>query len=219
MAEDAYALLEYLDVEKAHIVGMSMGGMIAQIMAAKYPDTVMTLTSIMSSSGSANLPMGTVKIGSSSTSAASRQEVIMNSANARMQIDGNVAELTEKQWQTIAARGYDRSYYPEGMARQLWAIMDSGDRINELKSIRQPSLVIHGKADPLLPPEHGKHTAELISDSRLVLIEGMGHYIDSVNKPLVVSEIIKLIHKYNDKQAPVSRDNPNSNDTLSMPNE
>ncbi|GAA6137926.1 alpha/beta hydrolase [Arenicella sp. 4NH20-0111] len=195
MADDALGLLAHLNVKTAHVVGMSMGGMIAQIMAAKDPDKIQSLTSIMSSSSAEHLPAGTVDLNLSDRSDQTREQAILASATIGQQIDGTVAELNESQWIALTARSYDRSHYPEGFGRQFWAILDSGDRVELLKSIKQPALVIHGKADNLLPYQHGEHTAELISDSRLLLIEGMGHYIDRLNKPLIVKEIIKIASK------------------------
>lgn len=191
MAADAHGLLEYLDVKKAHVVGLSMGGMIAQIMAARYPQTVKTLTSIMSSSGAEHLPAGTIELDLADESP-NREEAISNTAIIGQQLDGSVAELNEAQWKALAARGYDRAHYPEGFARQFWAILDSGDRVELLKSIKQPSLIIHGKEDFLLPYQHGEHTAESIPGSRLILIDGMGHFLDKINKTLVIEEIIKI---------------------------
>ena len=192
MATDAIGLLEYLDVEQAHVVGMSMGGMIAQIMAANHPERVKTLTSIMSSSGAEHLPAGTVDIDFEQREGQDRAGAIAGTAKIGQQLDGTVAELTEEQWKAIGARSYDRSHYPDGFGRQLWAILDSGSRVDLLNSISQPTLVIHGKADYLVPVEHGEHTAESVDGSRLVLIEGMGHFLDAVNKPLVIEEIVKI---------------------------
>ncbi|MCH2191095.1 MAG: alpha/beta hydrolase [Gammaproteobacteria bacterium] len=191
MADDALGLLDYLEIESAHVVGMSMGGMIAQIMAFKSPDKVKTLTSIMSTSGAAELPQGTVEL-EQTNGIPTREQAIARTVRMGQQLDGKVAELSEEQWKVIGARSYDRSFYPDGYMRQLWAILDSGDRIDLLKSLQQPTLVIHGKADYLIPVEHGRHTAELVPNSRLVLIEGMGHFLDRISKPLVIKEIVSL---------------------------
>ncbi len=192
MADDAHALLQYLDVDKAHVVGMSMGGMIAQIMTAKYPERVATLTSIMSSSGAQSLPEGTVQPSADRGGNVSRDVAIEATLSVGRELDGTVAELTDEQWRAIAARSYDRGHYPEGFSRQLWAILDSGDRVELLKTIKQPTLVIHGKADNLLPYQHGEHTAAQIKHSRLVLVDGMGHFLDQAAKPLVVNELKRL---------------------------
>lgn len=196
MADDGHALLEYLEIKNTHVVGLSMGGMIAQIMAAKYPKSIKTLTSIMSSSGADHLPPGNVELDTSGRKNLSREESIASSANIGQLIDGTVAELSEEEWKVLNARGYDRSNYPDGFARQLWAIADSGSRTELLKTISQPTLVIHGKADPLLPVEHGEHTAEVVPNSRLILIEGMGHYLDAVNKKVVIEQITKMTTEY-----------------------
>ncbi len=195
MAADAIGLLDYLEVKTAHVVGMSMGGMIAQIVAAQNPTRIKTLTSIMSTSGDENLPEGSVTLDMPGGSIPTREQAMANSATIGQQIDGSSAELTEQEWRKVASRSYDRSSYPDGVARQLWAILDSGDRINLLSNIQQPSLVIHGKEDTLIPVEHGRHTGELIKNSRVVLVDGMGHYIDRVNKPLIVKEIIDLANR------------------------
>jgi len=171
-----------------------MGGMIAQIMASKSPKKVKTLTSIMSTSGDSELPQGTVEIEQTS-GVPTREEAIARTARMGQQLDGTVAELSEEQWKVIGARSYDRSFYPDGYLRQLWAILDSGDRNDLLKSLQQPTLVIHGKADYLIPVEHGKHTAELVPNSRLILVEGMGHFLDRINKPLIIEEIVSLANK------------------------
>ena len=194
MADDALGLLDYLEIETAHVVGMSMGGMIAQIMAAKAPNQIKTLTSIMSTSGSSELPPGSVEIEQTS-GVPSRDEAIARTVRMGQQLDGTVAELTAEQWRVLGARSYDRSFYPDGFGRQLWAILDSGDRIELLRSVTQPSLVIHGKADYLIPVEHGQHTAELIPNARLVLIDGMGHFLDRINKPLVIQEITNIVRE------------------------
>ncbi len=192
MAADAIGLLNYLEVESAHAVGMSMGGMIAQIMAGKYPEKIKSLTSIMSTSGAEHLPQGTLGIDTDARAGTSREDVIAASAKFGQKLDGTVAELSEAEWLTLQARSYDRSHYPDGFARQMWAIGDAGDRVALLKNITQPTLVIHGKDDQLIPVEHGTHTAELVNNSRLVLLDGMGHFIDRVNKPAIINEIIKL---------------------------
>jgi len=149
----------------------------------------------MSTSGAEHLPLGTVELDIVGDSNLSREQAINNTVTIGQQLDGTLAELSEEQWRVIAKRSYDRSNYPDGFGRQFWAILDSGDRIELLKSIQQPSLIIHGKADYLLPYQHGEHTAESISGSRLILVEGMGHFLDNVNKPLVVREIINIASK------------------------
>jgi len=191
MAADAHALLEYLDIDKAHVVGVSMGGMIAQIMAAKYPETVVSLTSIMSTSGAKHLPTGSVEI-SNDSRGDTRDEIIDSTVELVRKFGGSAATVDQDVLRKRIARTHDRSYYPDGAARQLWAIIDSGDRVELLKSIKQPTLVLHGDQDTLVPFEAGQHTAELVKGSKLVTLKGMGHNFDEVNMPIIVSEILQL---------------------------
>jgi len=191
MAADSYALLEYLNIRRAHVVGMSMGGMIAQIMAAKYPDRVVSLTSIMSTTSASHLPMGSVELKPRS-GPNTRETAINASLEVARLIDGTVAELSDEQWRQAIGRGYDRAHYGDGFDRQLWAILDSGDRVELLKTVKQPTVVIHGKEDTLIPYVAGEHTAEQVVGSKWVLLEGMGHYLDRVNKPKVIAEILEV---------------------------
>ncbi len=192
MAADAIGLLDHLKVKKAHVVGASMGGMIAQIMAANYPDRVATLTSIMSTSSAAHLPAGDIEV-QPRPKDITREQHIRDATAFWKVMGGQRNNYSDEQWWAVNARGYDRMYYPPGFSRQLWAILDSGDRVDLLKTIQQPTLVIHGSADRLLPLAGGEHTAELVSGSKLVVIDGMGHYIDKQSKPQIVKEILGLI--------------------------
>jgi pimeloyl-ACP methyl ester carboxylesterase len=191
MAADANGLLEYLNIERAHVVGASMGGMIAQIMAAKYPERVASLTSIMSTSGAKHLPEGSVEV-DFSASGKSRDEVINGTVALVRKFGGSIATMDQDLLRQRIARAYDRSHYPDGGARQLWAIADSGDRVELLKTVKQPTLVLHGKQDTLIPFQAGEHTAELIGGAKLVLLDGMGHSIDDANMPIIVKEILAL---------------------------
>lgn len=191
MAADAYALLEYLNVERAHVVGLSMGGMIAQIMAAKYTDRVVSLTSIMSTTSAKHLPAGSIEL-QPRADKQTREGAIESSVSVARLIDGSVAELSDEQWRKQIARGYDRAHYTDGFDRQLWAILDSGDRVALLNTVKQPTVVIHGTEDTLIPHAAGEHTAEQINGAKLVLIEGMGHYLDQVSKPKVIREILSV---------------------------
>lgn len=192
MAADVIGLMDSLGIQQANLVGASMGGMISQIAAAQYPDRVKTLTSIMSTSGAAHLPEGTIEVQFRSEDL-SREQVINNSIAFWKQLDAGRSNYTQEQWFARTARGYDRMYYPPGFARQIWAILDSGDRVELLKTIKQPTLVIHGSADALLPPAGGQHTAELVQGSRYVEIEGMGHSLDDTSRTQALGEILSLL--------------------------
>lgn len=179
MADDAIGLIDGLGIARAHVVGASMGGMIAQVLAARFPQRVLSLTSIMSSSGNPQLPR---------PNADAMKALLSRPANPRsteavidhlVRVFGIIgspgfradpAELRER-----VGRSVRRGYYPEGVARQLIAVIASGDRRKLLRSIVAPTLVIHGAADPLVPPEAGRDTARNIPGARLMLIDGMGH--------------------------------------------
>ena len=195
MAKDAIGLLDHLGIQQAHVVGASMGGMIAQIMAANYPQRVASLGSIMSTSGASHLPEGSMSIAAFDRSGTTREERIQETIQLLKNINAQRPGISDAQWYIRSARGYDRNYYADGGARQLWAIMDSGDRVQLLQSIQQPTVVIHGKQDPLIPIAHGEHTAELIGDSSLLAIESMGHFITSDDQPQIVNAIIENIQR------------------------
>lgn len=163
MAADAVGLMDALGYQDGHIIGTSMGGMIAQIVAAKYPRRTRSLISIMSTTGARHLPPPT------------------NLAETRLR---NLAEgeAEEEREASIRARGF----YPASMPRHLMAVFKVGDRSAEVATIQADTLVLHGVDDGLIPPAHGEHTAELIKGSKYVLFEGMGHNLP----PAVIPDLI-----------------------------
>lgn len=166
MAADIVGLMAEVGYEDAHIVGASMGGMIAQIVAAQYPEKTRSLISIMSTTNAPHLP--------SPTKQAER--------NLRDLATGEAREERERSIR-------DRGFYPESMQRHLMAIFKTGDRSAEVATIAAPTLVLHGADDGLVPPEHGQHTASLIQNSRFVLIDGMAHNMPDDIIPLLVAEM------------------------------
>lgn len=170
MAADLVAVMDKRGYTDAHIIGVSMGGMIAQVVAAQYPERTTSLTSIMSSTFAPHLPPPT--------------------ADAESGLR-NLATGDAKEDREAAVR--HRGFYPESMQRHLMAIFKAGDRSSEVMEITAPTLVIHGSEDPLVPPPHGEHTAELIDDSRFILIEGMAHNIPDDKVPEILGYLSEHI--------------------------
>jgi len=177
MANDAVALLDALHIPKAHLCGMSMGGMIAQTIAIRRPERVLSLTSIYSTTGNPQVPQPKPEIIALLTAPppAERQAFIEHMLRLMKAISGPGFPPDEPWTRKIMEETYDRSFYPEGVARQLVAILTQGNRVPALSSVKVPSLVIHGTGDPLVSVEGGKDTARAIPGSELMLIEGMGH--------------------------------------------
>ncbi len=192
MAQDSVRLLDHLDVDAAHVVGISMGGMIAQTLALEHPDRVVSLTSIMSTTGDP-------KVGGTSPAGAqvlrmpapqNRNDAVEASVQARriLATSGSFEEAVQRHQAKQAAH---RSYNPEGVARQLAAIMASGDRTERLKSLTVPTLVIHGTADPLVDVSGGIATANAIAGAKLLLIDGMSHDLPLLHWPRVSQAVVK----------------------------
>ncbi|MHA2004502.1 MAG: alpha/beta fold hydrolase [Candidatus Thorarchaeota archaeon] len=193
MAGDAVGLLDALGVEEADVVGVSMGGMIAQTMAIHYPDRVRTLTSIMSSTGNPDLPQPTSEAMTVllAPPVSSRDEYIKNSLKSAKVLHGPHYPLNEDYVRNYSEISYDRCYHPPGFSRQLGAILTSGSRNEALRNVRIPTLVIHGDADPLVPVEGGKDTAKSIPDAELLIIKGMGHSFPVEVVPQILGAILK----------------------------
>lgn len=179
MAKDAVGVLSALGVKSAHVVGASMGGMIAQVMAAKYPERVLSLTSIMSSSGRRGLPGPTREARAVLLKRPSNprdfDSLVAHMANTFRVIGSPAYPTPDKQLRARVGRAIKRNVCTGGVARQMVAIAASGDRSALLKTITVPTLVIHGAADKLVPLACGEDTARQVPGSRLVVIEGMGH--------------------------------------------
>lgn len=177
MADDSVGLLAALGIEKAHICGASMGGMIAQVVASRHPEQVLSLTSIMSSTGNPGLPQGKPEAIAAVVAPPpeEREAYIEHNVHTWRRIWSPGFPFEEERARAFLEKSYDRSYYPQGMARQNAALMASGDRRPSLASIKAPTLVIHGADDPLMPVEAGKETARIIPGARLLIIPGMGH--------------------------------------------
>jgi pimeloyl-ACP methyl ester carboxylesterase len=178
MAADAVGLLDALDVSSAHIVGASMGGMIAQLIAGHFPFRVLSLTSIMSTSGCRSLPGADRKVALHMVRrpAKADAEALQEYAMRTWRLIGSPAyQPSDEVLREKLSLSYQRSHYPPGHSRQMAAIIASGDRVSLLKKIIAPTLVIHGKEDLLVPVAGGIDTARHVPGAKLELIEGMGH--------------------------------------------
>jgi len=179
MAEDVRGLLDALEIESAHIVGMSMGGMIAQLVAIARPQRTRSLVSIMSSTGRPDLPPPTPEAAAVLTSQPDRPDdrdsIIEHGMKTRRVIGSPGFPTADTELRRQVEAAYDRSHYPPGVGRQLAAIVKGGRRVEQLETISVPTLVIHGANDPLVPIEAGRDTAKSNPGARLEIIEGMGH--------------------------------------------
>ncbi len=177
MADDISGLLDALGIESAHICGASMGGIIAQIFACRYPSKALTLTSIMSSTGNPELPViseETLKI-VTEVPPSDREGYIAHTAAMWRALWSKGFPFEEERARRYIEESFDRCYYPLGAAHHNMAAADAGDRRAELAKLNIPALVIHGTADPMFPVEAGLDTADVIPGAELLLIEGMGH--------------------------------------------
>jgi len=191
MAADVTGLMDHLGIEQAHVVGASMGGMIAQTLAIRFPARVLSLGSIMSTTGNRRLGLPTRKaLGSLLGAPPGRREAYADHVVRVFRLIGSPGfPRDEARLREVALAGFDRCYNPPGVARQLHAITASGDRTAHLRRLRVPTVVIHGDRDPLVRPAAGRATARAIPDARLRMVEGMGHDLPQGVWPILVEEI------------------------------
>jgi pimeloyl-ACP methyl ester carboxylesterase len=193
MAADSLGVLDALGIRAAHVVGVSMGGMIAQRVALAAPDRVLSLTSIMSTSGAKGLPPPrpeVIRVMMSRPKDRSPQAVVDHYIKLFQAIGSPAFPMLEAEMRVTILQGVERGFYPVGTLRQILAVMADVNRANELAQVRVPTLVLHGKADPLVPFACGEDTARRIPGAKLVGIEGMGHdlppdVVDHLLAPLI----------------------------------
>jgi pimeloyl-ACP methyl ester carboxylesterase len=175
MAADGFGLLTALGIDRAHVVGASMGGMIAQTMAIEQPERVLTLTSMMSTTGEPEVGQATPEALEAllAPAATSREGYIASAATWLLWHSRRYPEL--EQTRAIAAETYDRGLNAQGTMRQLAAMLASGSRVEGLRQLQLPTLVIHGSDDTLISPSGGERTAELVPGAKYVLVRDMGH--------------------------------------------
>jgi pimeloyl-ACP methyl ester carboxylesterase len=177
MATDVLAVLDAEGIERAHVMGLSMGGMIVQRLAIDHPDRLLTMTSVMSRTGEPGFGESAPEALAVLTAppARSRQEYVDNHV-AAIGVYGSTPEwIDEEETRARAAAAYDRCFCPTGIGRQMAAVMRDGSRDEALRSVNVPTLVMHGSRDPLIHPSGGRHAAEVIPNARYVEIEGLGH--------------------------------------------
>ena len=207
MAADAVGLLNHLGQAGAHVVGLSMGGMIAQSMAISDPQRVFSLTSIMSTTGDPNLPTGTDaayaafislpdegrKAATARKAATVRKAAIEHNRNGWAEIGGEHFDSRKMGLARFAEAAYDRGASPDGFKRQLLAIRSAPDRTADLTRLKVPSLVIHGAADPLVPVAAGEATAAAIPGAKLEIVDKMGHDLPDPLLEAIAGHIIEHV--------------------------
>ncbi|WP_379922753.1 alpha/beta fold hydrolase [Erythrobacter sp. R86502] len=192
MADDGIGLLTALGIEKAHVVGASMGGMIVQLMAIHHPERLLTMTSIMSTTGNGKLPQAekhAMDALIAPLASLDEDTVVAHGLNIVKNIGSPGFPFDPEAQRERVLRSIRRSVYPAGLPRQLAAIIDDGCRRSRLADVRVPTLVMHGEADPLVKLEAGEDTAKHISGSRLVTIPGWGHDLPIPLIPRIAGEI------------------------------
>ncbi len=193
MAEDGFGLLDGLNLPAAHVLGASLGGMIAQTMAARRPERVLSLTSIMStpSPGLSN-PKPQAQAALMRPPATSREASIAQVIEASRVIGSPGYPLDEQWCAELAGQMWDQGRDPAGVMRQTLAIFASGDRTEAVRGIRVPTLVVHGDSDPLIDVAAGQRTAQLIEDAELLVIPGMGHDLPRPVWPVLADALCAL---------------------------
>jgi pimeloyl-ACP methyl ester carboxylesterase len=196
MAEDTVGLMDALGIKSAHLVGMSMGGMIAQEIAISFPQRVRSLTSIMSTTGNPKMPQPTREAAALllAPPPTTKEEYFARYAQTWKTLRVGRFPEDEALDRARAERTFERGLNPAGAGRQLRAVLASGSRKERLHSVRAPTLVIHGTVDPLVPPANGKDTAASIPGAKLLMIEGMGHALPIPMWPEVIDAIDRHAH-------------------------
>jgi pimeloyl-ACP methyl ester carboxylesterase len=218
MADDAAGLLRELELAPAHVVGASMGGMIAQSLAARHPRAVASLTSIMSTTGSLRAGQPSLRVYPVFLRRAPRERKAFVEHMTRLfaAIGSPGLPREEQEIRELAALSYDRDRDPDGAGRQLAAIIASGDRTRELRRIEAPTLVVHGRRDPLVAPSGGRATARAIAGARLLEIDGMGHDLPRAIWPRLLDAIVENARRAADAATAHVERNP-SPQTLGAP--
>ncbi|HEY2055964.1 MAG TPA: alpha/beta hydrolase [Solirubrobacterales bacterium] len=192
LGDDAAALLDALGIDRAHVLGASMGGMIAQQLAIERPERLLSLTSMMSTTGEPEVGAPTQEaLEALLTPSPTERAPYIEESSAKMMIWASRRYADRARAEALAAANYDRCFYPEGVGRQLAAILATGSRADGLRALAVPTLVIHGLDDTLIAPDGGERTAELVPGARLMLVEDMGHDRPEPLWPLLTEAILE----------------------------
>jgi pimeloyl-ACP methyl ester carboxylesterase len=195
LAADAVGLLDHLEVDRAHVAGMSMGGMIAQTLAIEHPERLASMTSIMSTTGDPDVGQpaaDALEALVANVGGEVDRDTAVTLSVAQSKITHGPVYFDEDAVAARAAEAYDRCYSPDGTNRQFAAVLASGSRSDALASVTTPSLVIHGRADALIDPSGGERTAEVLPGAELVLIDDMGHSVPTLLWPVFHESITRL---------------------------
>jgi pimeloyl-ACP methyl ester carboxylesterase len=200
MASDSVGLLDALGIAKAHVVGASMGGMIAQLVAADYPERVLSLTSIMSTTGAPDLPQATPEAMAviNQRGPDPREDFegfLAHSIKGSRAIGSPAYPANEAEVRERATADFQRSFYPVGFSRQYAAVMASRDRRAKLAKVKAPTMVVHGEADPLVRLEGGQDTARHVAGAELVVLPGMGHDLPAALHDKIVAAIARAAER------------------------
>jgi pimeloyl-ACP methyl ester carboxylesterase len=203
MAGDSFGLLDELGIERAHVVGVSMGGMIGQTMAIRQPERVLSLASMLSTTGDRRVGTPKLRVWSLMMRRApqERDAYVRYFTRVFRMIGSPAYRVDEARTRELAAATYDRCHYPAGTARQLGAIMASSSRTEALRQLEVPTVVIHGESDPLVPLRAGLATARAIPNARLLTIPGMGHNLPEPLWPTFVDAIVKNTERAAERRA------------------
>ena len=197
MADDVVALMQALGEARFHVFGISLGGMIAQLVAVQHPQAVRCLFSVMSSTGNPDLPRPSKEVWDRMMMTAStRAGLIELDVENRVVWGSPGYPETEAERRAMSEAVYDRSHYPQGVARQMVAAREDGSRVERLGAITAPTLVIHGADDPLVLPAGGEDTARSIPGAELVMVPGMGHNIPHALAPLIAERVLAFIARH-----------------------
>ena len=205
MCKDAIGLIDALELDKVHWVGASMGGMIAQLLASDYPERSLSLTSIMSTTGNPELPKTSLAVSKqmiNRPTANNREAYLKHAMTTWGMIGSPDYPPAREALEAKIMRSLDRSYYPNGYRNQMAAIVECGDRRGALRKIKCPTLVVHGKADVLVPVEGGIDTAKNVPGAELKLISGMGHDLPRELIPRFIRYISAHARVANESTAP-----------------